>query len=260
MRRASMFLTIATLFLTCSSAMPQDYLRLKDGRTLKCAVLRQDTLVVFTTDWELRSLAYPPLQVYSRDEVESIWFIEPMLAESLRAIFRPVPFQAELCGSGSMQFMSGTGLSSRGVAVLSANAGLTIIREAGVELGADVTIPFGGRSDSMWKDYGVGYQVSLNAVLHPVRWKGFVPFALIGGGSARDVPIGTVMLTESQRDWNMLNLGLGAKWGSNGVGYRIEWRSAWYTRQRDFDTDWSGSSRSLERASHSIRAGIFLYR
>lgn len=260
MRRASLFVIIATVFLTCSSAMPQDYLRLKDGRTLKCAVLRQDTLVVFTTDWELRSLAYPPLQVYSRDEVESIWFIEPARAETLRSIFQPVPFHVEIGGSGSIQFLSGTGLSSRGVAIFSANAGLTVIREAGVELGADVTIPFGGRSDSLWKDYGVGYQVSMNAVLHPIRWKTLVPFMLIGGGSARNVPIGPVILTESERDWSMLNLGLGMKWGSNGVGYRIEWRSAWYTRQRDFDTDWSGSTKSLERASHSIRAGIFLYR
>ncbi|MDD5088719.1 MAG: hypothetical protein PHI18_07975 [bacterium] len=260
MRRASLVFAIALVLLACTRAMPQDYLRLKDGRTLQCAVLRQDTLVVYTTDWELRSLAFPPLQVYARDEVESIWFIEPTKAESLRAVYRPLPFHLELGGNASMQVISGTGLSSRGVAVLSAVAGMPVIPEAGMELDADVTIPFAGRKDAIWKDYGIGYQVSLNALLHPVRWKNVVPFVLAGGGSARDVPLGTVILSDSQRDWNMFQLGLGLKWGSNGLGGRIEWRSAWYSRQRDYDTDPGGSTKSLEQASHSIRAGIFLYR
>ncbi|MBU0509327.1 hypothetical protein KKH27_10870 [bacterium] len=259
MRGAGILGTCLALLIISLPSEAQDYVRLRSGRVVKCAVLRQDTSAVFTTDWELRGVLTPPLQVYSRDEVQSIWFVEPTRADSDRISYAPFAFRWEIGGGGSVQSWSGTGFTRRGVVVLSAYYGMSVAREAGFEVDADVTIPFSGRSDPVWKDYGVGYQVTLNALVHPVQWQGMVPFILVGGGSARDVPVGSVILTDNQRDWNLINYGLGVKWGSNGIGYRIEWRHSQYSRKRDIDSETDISTSSLDRSADTFRVAVFLY-
>lgn len=254
----SLAIAFSCLIILPLSATAEDFVRLKNGSIFRCAVLRQDTATVFTTDWSLRHLASPPLQVYTKDEVESIWFTEP---EALQRIpYTPLPSRLELGGSAGFQTWAETRLVRRHVLMLALHGGLGITRVIGLELDGSFTFPLGGKADSEWYTYDPGYQVAMNAVAQPFVWKGIVPFALIGGGAAVGIPVGDVLLTASNDARNLINFGLGVKWGSNGLGYRVEWRHSYYIWTPD-----AANAQGLRTAEQSgdastIRASLFIYR
>jgi hypothetical protein len=254
LRTAAVLLTL----LLCGQAGATDYVRLKTGRVIACAVLRQDTVAVFTTDWDSRHLRQPTLQVYGRDEVESVWFTAPPRGSAGR--YLPHTGGLEAGGSVSFQAWAETELSRRYLLMFSIHGGYTIMPQVSLELDGDFTFPFGGRSDSLWRANGTGYQTVMNVVAHPFVYKGVVPYALLGGGAALAVPVGDMVLTGSKDIRNLLDFGLGVKWGSGGVGYRIEWRHHFYQWTPDA-VDERGLRVPAQSADASVvRATLFLYR
>jgi hypothetical protein len=247
------------LFLTLVSAShAEDFIRLKNGQTITCAILRQDTIAIFTTRWDLRTMDQPPLQVYTRDEVESIWFAEPKVALT-RVPYVPRPSQLEGGGSLSFQTWAETDQQRRYLGVVSFFGGLTITPMFGMEVEGNVTLPFGDRKDPVWKQYKTGYQVLMNGVLHPVVWKGMVPFAVLGGGAALGVPLENVLLSSSNDIRTVVDLGLGVKWGSNGLGYAVEWRHHFYTWTPDAVIN-GIRVKAHEADASVVRASLFFYR
>jgi hypothetical protein len=137
--------------------------------------------------------------------------------------------------------------------------GFDITREFGLEAEGDVSIPFAQSADAVWKKYKTGYQVLMNAVFHPVVWHGLVPFAVLGGGASLGIPKENVLLTQSNDIRALFDFGLGVKWGSNGVGYGIEWRHHYYTWTPDkaiYEVRAPAQSGDLS----VVRATLFLYR
>ena len=251
-------LVLTVLILLSIPVKAADWIRLKDGRIIECAVLRQDTVAVFTTDWKSRHLAQPQLQVYSRDEVESIWFTHP--GNAPRGQYLPHANGWELGGGAAFQTWASDKLERRSLLMISVHGGYTVLPMLSFELDGDFTFPLGGRADSTWKRYGTGYQTVMNIVAHPFNWKGFVPYITGGGGVALDVPIGGVVLTESDVARNLVDIGVGIKWGSAGIGYRIEWRHHLYQWTPDA-LDKNGVRVPKQSADASvIRAALFIYR
>ncbi len=249
---------IVLLFSLVAATQAEDYVRLKSGETVKCAILRQDTIAVFTTGWEMRHLAQPPLQVYTRDEVESIWFEKPTLGTK-PVPYRPRPSQLEVGGSFALQTWAETHQLRRYLGVISFCGGFTITREFGIEAEGDVSLPFGQHADTAWTKYRTGYQVLMNGVVHPVIWKGLVPYAVLGGGAALGIPNENLVLTTSNDIRAVLDFGLGVKWGSNGLGYSVEWRHhyyAWTPDQAIYGVRAPAQAGDLS----VIRATLFLYR
>lgn len=252
------FFSIVTLLTGCFTAIAEDYVRLKDGRLIECAVIRQDTMAVFTTDWASRSLIQPPLQVYSREEVESIWFSKPGKFESSK--YKPHPNGWEVGGGLAWQTWAETEVVRRNLLILSVHGGYTVLKQLSFEIDGDFTFPMGGASDSIWDANATGYQTVMNVVAHPYSWRGFVPYVFFGGGAALGVPIDRTVLTSSTDVRNLLDLGVGLKWGSGGLGYKIEWRHHFYEWTPDALTSDSVRVPSQEADASVIRATLFIYR
>jgi hypothetical protein len=244
--------------LLCTPARATDWLRLRDGRVIPCAILSQDTLAVFTTDWNSRHLLQPPLQVFSRDEVESVWFTSPPRVPGGR--YMPHTAGWEAGGAFAFQGWAETELVRRYLLLFSLHGGYTIMPQLSLELDADFTFPFGGRTDSLWRSYGTGYQTVMNVVAHPFVFRGVVPYALLGGGAALAIPVGNTIVTRSHDIRSLVDFGLGIKWGSAGLGYCLEWRHHFYEWTPDA-TDERGVRVPAQSADASvIRATLFIYR
>jgi hypothetical protein len=252
------FVILILLFSGIRQVRGEDYVRLKNGETVTCAILRQDTSAIYTTGWETRNLALPPLQVYTRDEVESIWFEKPLLSAKPLP-YRPRPSQIEGGGSLSLQTSAETNQYRRYLGVMSFFGGFTVTREFGIEAEADITEPFGKQVDTAWTHQTTAYQVIMNAVVHPVVWKGLVPYAVVGGGAALGAPDENVILTESHDIRAVFDFGLGVKWGGNGIGYSIEWRHHYYSWTPDrVANDIRVPAQTADLSV--IRASLFIYR
>lgn len=248
----------AVFLLFFQPAGAADWVRLKDGRIIECVVLRQDTVAVFTTGWESRHLEQPPLQVFAREEVESIWFMPP--GKAPRGRYLPHANGWELGGSAAFQAWASNKLERRYLLMFSICGAYTSLRMLSFELDGDFTFPTGGRSDSTWRTYGTGYQIMMNIVAHPFAWKGVIPYLTAGGGAALDVPVGGVVLTDSDVIRNLVDIGIGIKWGSGGIGYRIEWRHHLYQWTPDA-LDETGARVPRQSADASVvRATLFIYR
>jgi hypothetical protein len=251
-------LFLCGFLLPAGSAEAANWVRLKNGRIIECAVLRQDTTAVFTTDWKSRHSEQPPLQVFALDEVESIWFTHP--GNQPRGGYVPHVNGWEFGGSAAFQSWASNELERRYLLLFSLHGGYTILPMLSFELDGDFTFPLGGRSDSTWKPYGTGYQTVMNIVAHPFVWKGIVPYLTAGGGVALDVPVGGVVLTDADVARNLVDIGIGIKWGSGGIGYRIEWRHHLYQWTPDA-VDENGVRVPSQSADASvIRASLFIYR
>jgi hypothetical protein len=231
-------------------AHAQNFVRLKDGQVIKCAVLRMDTSAVITTDWEYRGLAMPPLNVYARDEVQSVWFMEPSESLAIKIPYVPHPEGWEAGGSFSLQTFLAPGAKRRLLGVVSGLGSFTLLKPMSLEVDADFTFPFAAKNDP-WSTYSMGYQISMSVVGHPFIWHGIVPFALAGAGASNAIPLGNLQLNAGG-NMEMLNAGLGIKWGAGGVGYRIEWRHCYYL--------WSIGPKRESADASSIRASVFIYR
>jgi hypothetical protein len=240
------------------TARAEDFIRLKNGEVRRCVVLRQDTIAVFTTDEAHRTTPQPPLQVYARGEVESIWLgTAPTAAAHLP--YRPRSSGIEFGGALGFQTWAETTQLRRYLIQGSLHGGLDVTQALGLEMDADVTLPFGKKADAVWDRNMAAYQAVMNVAVHPWEWRGLVPFAAAGGGIALGVPTGGVILTRFSDVRNVVDFSLGAKWGSNGLGYRLEWRHHYYIWTPDEKVL---GKRVAERSADAsmIRATLFFYR
>jgi len=202
------------------------------------------------------------MQVYAREEVESVWFVSPT---SLRVREPYVPHVSGLEAGGAiaLQTWAETETARRHLLILSLHGGLTVIRQGGLELDGDFTLPLSGRSDPVWRKYEPCYQVVMNVIVHPFVLKnGMVPFILGGGGASVGVPVGDAILSSSTDIRNLVDVGFGLKWGSNGLGYRLEWRHHFYTWTPDETTSLDSEVRASEQTADAsvFRATLFIYR
>jgi len=235
----------------------QDYLRLKNGQIARGAIVRTDSATVFMAEWEERHLPLPRLQVFTKKEIESIWFQRPPQIEQ-KAMYRPHERGYEFGGGIAFQSMK-DGDFSRRMLQLSLLGGYTIFPTVGIETEGDFTLPHGEREDTTWHDLKSGYHVAVNILVHPVALRGFIPFALIGGGTALAIPAGHTILTTNNDQRNLLNFGVGLKFGQGGIGCRMEYRYLFYEWTPDESVD-ERRAGGREAFCHLVRAGLFFYR
>ncbi len=202
----------------------------------------------------------PKLQVFTRDEVRTISFSKPTAGASVARKYVRRANLFELGGGAAFQTWAESRLVRRSLVQFHLTGGYTIVPFLGLELDGAMTIPLGGAEDSVWQSYDIGYQVSMNIVGQPVEWKGLVPFALVGGGTALGVPVENVMLTSSTQARNLVNFGLGVKTGTDGVGFRLEWRHHFYTWTPDEVNAFGVRVREHSADMSAVRASLFIYR
>jgi len=279
----SSFVCLLGLLCVWETGAAQDFLRLKNGQIARGAIVRLDSATVFLADWEERHLPLPRLQVFTKNEIESIWFHRPPQVEQ-RTLYRPhergweigggITFQSMREDSVTprhlpFQSMGKAGEISRQMLQLSLLGGYTVFPAAGIEIEADFTFPHGERADTTWHRYRSGYQIAFNVLVHPVQVRGLTPFALIGGGAATAIPVNGTIFTESRGNRNLLNLGAGFKFGQRGIGCRLEYRYQRYAWTPDEITpiyDSEGNSvgelrvEAQEAFCHLVRFGLFFYR
>ncbi|RPH93102.1 hypothetical protein EHM69_11205 [candidate division KSB1 bacterium] len=249
---------LIAIYAIAPAVSASDYVRLKSGRVIECAILRQDTSILYTTDWNRRAELQPPLQVYEREEVESIWFAEP--PREVRQPYVPHPSGMEAGGSLAFQTWASSQMERRHALLMSLHGGYTILPQLSLEVEGCLTVPMSGSADTSWQKLDAGYQLAMNVVAHPFIWKGIVPFLAAGGGLALDVPVGNTILTGTKQARNLLDIGVGLKWGSGGVGYRIEWRHYLYEWTPDGYDELDRRLPSESADASVIRAMIFIYR
>ncbi len=259
--RFLLVLVAVGVVLTERSVHAQDYLRLRNGQLIECAILKQDTSSVFITTWNHRLDRQPPLQVFTREEVESITFIKPT-SENARGLrlYRPHANGVEVGGGLAFQTWAESNLQRRHLMQVNLHGGYSVVRQLGIEFDGGVTIPFGGAADSVWQSREIGYQAAMNLIGTPVVWRGIVPFVLFGGGAALGVPVDNVVITSSTDVRSLVNVGVGFKTGANGIGIRMEWRHHFYTWTPDAVTE-TGVRVSEHSADASVvRATLFIYK
>jgi hypothetical protein len=237
--------------------LAQDYLRLKDGRLIRGAIVRTDSATIFLANWDERHLPLPQLQVFTKREIQSISFYHPPQVE-LRGAYRPHERGYEFGGGITFQSMKEEDHLRR-LFQLTLLGGYTIFPVMGIEAEGDFTFPQAARDDTLWHSYRGAYQVAANLLLHPWTFHGFTPFALIGGGTALAIPIDHVLLTTSNDQRSLLNLGIGCKWGQDGVGCRMEYRYELYSWTPDKSID-EVRVAPQEAFCHLVRVGLFFYR
>jgi hypothetical protein len=257
-----------------SSALPAfsvDYLRLRNGKVIEGAILRQDTAVVVVTDWDSRADVQPQLQVFAHDEIESIWFSKPTLTAKASTPYIPHGSGWEAGGNFSFQTWNESGFQARRFLMQTTLLGCySVTDKFGFEADIDLSVPFSAKSDSTWSKLNIGTQVSINFVAHPVAWKGMVPFVLVGAGTATSGSIDHLILSSEAEKRNLLDIGLGIKWGSDHLGFRAELRHNFYVWNPDKVVDaykWEGaelvpySYRVGEQSSDAsvIKIGLFYY-
>ncbi len=235
----------------------QDYLRLKNGQVARGAIVRTDSATVFMAEWEERHLPLPRLQVFTKKEIQSIWFQRPPQAEQ-KAMYRPHERGYEFGGGIAFQSMKDEDFSRR-MLQLSLMGGYTVFPAIGIEGEGDFTFPHGEREDTTWNELQTGYHVAINVLVHPVELRGFIPFALIGGGTALAIPAGRTILTTNHDQRNLLNFGVGLKFGQGGIGCRLEYRYLLYSWTPDEAVN-EQRVEPREAFCHLVRAGLFFYR
>ncbi|MBK6766196.1 MAG: hypothetical protein IPG71_07720 [bacterium] len=241
-----------------ASASAEDYLRLRDGRIVTGAVIRQDTVAVYLTAWEQRNARFPDLQVFVRDEVESIWIDgPPATSTTKRYMLRPGLF--ELGGGFSRNTWAGTIHERRFLGQLSLQAGYTISKLLGTEVAADFSLPGGKDVDSTYGDLKFGYQIAAHIVGSLNPGGPVIPFAYVGGGSSLGIPRAGLIETSSRDAHNLIDVGIGLKFGLNGIGVRTELRHAYYTWTPDIAVDDEVRSPSQNADATSLRVSLFTY-
>jgi hypothetical protein len=243
-----------------SEATAKDFVRLRNGQVIQGAILRQDSAVVVLTSWEDRRLLQPPLQVFEKQEIESVWFVNPSELEERHIHYSPHVSGYEFGGGLVFQSWAETYLARRQVLQFSIGAGYTITSALGLELSGDFTIPFGGKSDTVWSSYDGAYHVMMNVVGHPIRWKGIVPFASAGGGAAIGIPVNGVTLVSSKDIRSLVDIGLGIKWGADHVGVRAELRHHFYTWTPDAIDEFGRRVPEQTADASQFKIGLFYFR
>ena len=208
-------------------ARDRDYVVLRNGRVIEGAILRQDSVSVTMTEWESRGLLLPPLQVYTKAEIQSIWFTRPGQGARDRVLFKPKPLQFELAAGLALQTEEGTEFDRETLFQANLLGGIAFTKQFGFEIDAIYSGP------SKSTGFQRGFQTLANLAVYPVEWRGLIPFAVAGGGAAIAVPFDRGMLAKSDtlgetNVGNVVDFGLGVKLGADRVGARFEVRHHYY--------------------------------
>ncbi len=253
---------ILGIFTLGEAAIAADFVRLKSGRLIEGAVIRQDTIAVYLAPWDQRALRQPELQVFARDEVESIW-LGGKPAKGVRRKYTPRPGLVELGGGLGLQTWASTLHQRRHLIQFSTLVGTSISDYLGMELVGEMTAPFGKSADPGFDSLQFSYQLALHLVGTLKTKSPFTPFAYVGAGIGRDVSTAGVTLTKHADDRNLVEVGIGAKLGFGGVGLRTEIRHAYYEWNK---TIYIGSSNGRDyyttrqsADATSMRVSLFTY-
>lgn len=229
---AMKLLWIGLLLSSALALHAEDVVRLRNGRIIKGAVVRQDTSAVYITPWEQRLLRQPEFEVFTRDEVESIWFIAP--PEGARTFsFSPHSGMFEIAGGVTFQTWASSIQHRRYLAQASLLAGYMITKHIGFELNADITAPYAQKSDTLYDPYRFGHQMTLRVIGTMDLKLPFVPYAFVGGGSSVAVPEAGSVRTTSEDVHSVFDAGAGVKIAANGFGVRFELRHCFYDWNRE---------------------------
>lgn len=235
-----------------------DYVRLRDGRVIEGAILRQDTLSVIITDWEQRHLRQPVVQAFAREEVESIWIETKPSSTSIR-VFKSRPGLIEIGGGLSMQTWAASVHGRRYLIQLSFQGGYSITEYLGLELAGDFTIPRGKSSDTQYDSLRFGYQTALHVVGSLPNKSPWTPYVFVGGGSALEVPRAGVVQTTADDLRSLIDIGIGVKVGLNGIGLRTELRHCYYTWTPDILVAEEVRSTDQTADATSLRITLFTF-
>jgi hypothetical protein len=259
-RLVKMLLLLGAAAGLTARAQAMDFVVLSDGRVVQGAILRQDSATVTMTDWETRHFLQPPLQVYTKQEVQSIWFSQPEQAANSRAMFRPRPLQVELAGGLAFQTSAGTEYERESLVQVSVQAGLPVTRSYGFEVDAIYSGP------SSRTGYERGFQTLANIAVYPFVVHGFVPFVVAGGGAAITVPYDRSALAVADTlgetyVGNVVDVGAGVKTGVDGFGMRLDIRHHYYSWSvlRPYDTQVNGETVTQNRRER-IEADMTVFR
>ncbi len=253
----ALFLLI-NIFAVTYSVFAEDFVRLRDGRLVSGAVIRQDTLAVYLTAWEQRHLRQPEVQVYGRDEVESIWLGGPPKEGTTRA-YKLHPGLIELGGGFGFQTWASNVHERRFLAQLSLQGGYSITKNLGTELVADFTAPFGKNVDAQYDSLKFGYQAALHIVGSLDLENGWTPFRLFWRRCCLEIPRAGLVETTTDDVRSLVEVGAGIKFGFNGVGLRTEIRHSFYTWTPDVEVANEVRSSGRNADATSLRLSLFTF-
>lgn len=255
--RLALFLLL-NLFCLTNILLAKDYVRLRDGRVIEGAVIRQDTLATYITSWEQRHLRQPDVQVFSRDEIESIWLGSPP-SMGLERVFKERPGLVEIGGGLSLQTWAASVHGRRYLAQLSLQGGYSITDYLGLEIVGDFTVPKGKGSDVQYDSLRFGYQAALHVVGSWPNKSAWTPFIFAGGGSALEVPRAGVVMSTSDDLRSLVDIGIGVKVGFNGIGMRTELRHCYYSWTPDALIADEVRTSDQNADATSLRVTLFTY-
>lgn len=251
------------LLCFCEIGNAQDYLRLTNGKVVHGAIIRTDSATVFLANWEERHEQLPQLRVFTKEEIESIWFHSPPKPDIADRRYRPHEGGYEIGGAFFFQTIKDSASSVR-LLQLSVFGGYTLFPFMSLEAEADFTFPGGNWGE----EYQSAYHFATNVLFHPSQAWGPTPFVLIGGGASSDVPLDRIISTTSKDSRNLLNMGVGIKWGVRSLGLRLEYRYRFFEWTPDdyipiYENGIRVGERRADRQeafSNLIRFGLFFYR
>lgn len=253
-----LLLVLIHITVLTHSAFAEDFVRLRDGRVVTGAVIRQDTLAVYLTSWEQRHLRQPEVQVFARTEVESIWLGGPPKLSSTR-VYKLHSGLMELGGGFGFQTWAANVHDRRFLAQLSLLGGYSITENLGTEIAADFTAPFGKDADVQYDSLKFGYQVAIHIVGSLDIERGWIPFAYFGGGASLEIPRAGLIETTTDDVRSLVDVGFGVKLGINGVGLRAEIHHAFYTWTPDVEIASEVRSPGRNADATSLRLSLFTY-
>ncbi|MBK6909672.1 MAG: hypothetical protein IPK53_06275 [bacterium] len=239
-------------------ATGMDFVRLRDGRVVEGAVIRQDTLAVYLAPWDQRHLRQPDMEVFGRSEVESVWLGAPPHESAAR----PYTLHSgllEIGGGLSFQTWAASVHERRYLMQFSVQSGYAITKYLGTEIAADFSAPFAHKTDKDYDALRFGYQVALHVVGTLDMGSSWIPFAYVGGGGALEVPRAGLVETTSDDARSLIDVGIGVKSGWNGLGLRAEVRHAYYTWTPDVAVAEEVRSTGQNADATTLRVSLFTY-
>lgn len=259
--RLALFLLV-NIFAIWSQAHAFDYVRLRNGRLIEGAVIRQDTSAVFVVPWEQRSLRQPDVQVFAHSEVESIWLGQKPARVAVRK-YIPRTGMFEVGGGLDMQTWASSLHERRYLLQFSGLVGTSITNYLATELVGNISAPFASAAGSSYDSLNFAYQLALHVLANVDINRAFIPFAFVGAGVGRDVPKAGVIESVTYDDRSLLEIGAGLKMGINGIGVRVELKHAYYHwNKKQLVGTFNGEDLYTERQSEdatSLRVFLFTY-
>jgi hypothetical protein len=206
-------------------ALAMDTVVLKNGKVIKGAILKMDSVAVIIAPWEDRNVLFPRGDVYTKDEIQAITFDGKM------PIFAPPAGEKSLLVHTGIWEMSlaasfravnpdqGDNYTQYSIPI---RAGYFLARNISAEI--ELTV-------SQRENEDTGYLTTASILVHPKlkplkshQW--LRPFILFGVGFGTGVPQGASVSADADNPLNIVQGGIGLKAGDGRIGLRLEYRGA----------------------------------